>query len=205
MKRKSGFWVALWAVLFVVTGLLAFGLDQGSRGYTPWHDGGQMREWNDDFRSGSTLGGYAMGLGMMGDMGAGRGMGMPYGMMGPGMQGMGIGFDMGKGYAFMPGQLPELSPEQSQKLRQLQQEDQERSSSLVRQLWAAQDKVNLLLMNEKRDWNAIRTASQHVFDFQRQQHDAAIDLQQKIDGLLTDSQQQDRARSWRGNGWMGAQ
>jgi hypothetical protein len=30
-------------------------------------------------------------------------------------------------------------------------------------------------------------------------------MQQKIDGVLTDSQRRDMARSWRGHGWMGAQ
>jgi len=29
-------------------------------------------------------------------------------------------------------------------------------------------------------------------------------MQQKIDGLLTDSQRQEMARAWRGYGWMGA-
>jgi len=203
MKKKSGFWVALWAVLIVVTGFLAFGYGPGSMGYAPWHDGGQMRGWDDDFRSGSTLGRYGMGPGMMG------GIGMPYGMrsqMGPGMPGMGMGFDMvGGGYAFMPGQLPGLSSEQSQKLSQLQQAALTRNSSLVQQIWPAQNKLNLLFMNEKRDWNAIRAASQTLFDLQRQQHEAAIDLQQQIDNVLTDSQRQEMARSWRGLGWMRSQ
>jgi len=206
MKKKSGFWVALWAVLIVVTGFLASGYGPGSMGYAPWHDGGQMRGWNDDFRSGSTLGGYGMGPGIMGGIGAGRDMVIPYGMtsqMGPGMPGMGMGFDMvGGGYAFMPGQLPGLSSEQSQKLSQLQQAAQTRNSSLAQQIWATHNKLNLLLMNEKRDWSAIRAASQTLFDLQRQQHDAAIDLQQKIDGVLTDSQRQDMVRSWQGLGWM---
>ena len=143
-----------------------------------------------------------MGPGMMGGIGAGRGMGLPYGMMRPGMQGMGIGFEMGGGYAFMPGQLPGLSPKQSQKLSQLQQEAQTQNSNLAQQIWPAQNKLNLLLMDEKRDWNAIRAASQTLFDLQRQQHDAAIDLQQKVDGVLTDSQRQDMARSWQGLGCM---
>jgi hypothetical protein len=30
-------------------------------------------------------------------------------------------------------------------------------------------------------------------------------MQQKIDGVLTDGQRRDMARSWRGYGWMGAQ
>lgn len=205
MNRKSGFWVALWAALLVITGFLAFGSGPGTVGYGPWHDWGRMGGWNDDSRGGAS-GGYGMGPGMMGGIGAGRGVGMPYGMMGqmgPGMPGMGMGFDMvGGGYAFMPGQLPGLSSEQSQQLSQLQQAAQTRNSSLVQQIWATHNKLNLLLMNEKRDWSAIRAASQTLFDLQRQQHDAAIDLQQKIDGVLTDSQRQEMARSWQGLGWM---
>ena len=143
-----------------------------------------------------------MGPGMMGGMGM-----MPYGMMGQmgaGMHGMGAGM-RGGGYAPAPGQMPGLTSEQAQKISQLQQEAQARNSSLAQQLWAAQDKLNLLLMNEKRDWSAIRAASQKILELQRQQHDAAIDLQQKVDGLLTNSQRQEMARSWQGYGWMGAQ
>lgn len=206
MNRKSGFWVALWAALLVITGFLAFGPGPGTVGYGPWHDWGRMGGWNDDPRGDGASGGYGMGPGMMGGIGAGRGVGMPYGMMGqmgPGMPGMGMGFDMvGGGYAFMPGQLPGLSSEQSQQLSQLQQAAQTRNSSLAQQIWATHNKLNLLLMNEKRDWSAIRAASQTLFDLQRQQHDAAIDLQQKIDGVLTDSQRQEMARSWQGLGWM---
>lgn len=212
MNLKSAFWVALWVVLVVVTGFLAFGSGPGSMGYGPWHDWGRMGGWSDDSRVQGAYGGYGMGPGMMGDMGAGRGWGMmPYGMMGQmgaGMHGVGPGMGtgmMGGSYPSVPGQIPGLTAEQEQKLSRLQQEATERNSSLAQQLWTAQDQLNLLQMNEKRDWSAIRAASQHLFDLQRQQLDAAIDLQQKVDGLLTDSQRQEMARSWWGYGWMGAQ
>lgn len=135
MNRKSGFWVALWAALLVTTGFLAFGSGSGTVGYGPWHDWGRMGGWHDDPRGGGASGGYRMGPGMMGGICAGRGVGMTYGMMGqmgPGMPGMGMGFDMlGGGYAFMQGQLPDLSSEQSQKFGQLQQEALTRNSSLA--------------------------------------------------------------------------
>lgn len=35
--------------------------------------------------------------------------------------------------------------------------------------------------------------------------DSNIDLQKKIDGVLTDSQRRERARNWRGYGSRGAQ
>lgn len=202
MNKTSAFWIAIWVVLVVVTGMLAFGTGSGSMGYGPWHGWGRMGGWSDDSRLEDSFGGYGMGPGWMGGMGTGRGwgMGMPYGMTGQ----MGAGM-IGGGYPSVQGQIRDLTPDQEQKLSRLQQEAMERNSGLAQQLWAAQDKLNLLQMNEKRDWNAIRAASQHLFDLQRQQLDANLDLQQKIDGLLTDNQRQDRARSWRGYGWMGSQ
>lgn len=202
MNRKRGFWVALWVILVVVTGLLAFGL--GGMGFGPWHGWGRMGAWHDRYRADSTQGWYGMGPGMMGRAlpGQGWGMGRFNGMMGPygsGMPGVGAGM---MGFGMTP---PDLTSEQVRQIDQLQQEALARDRSLAQQLWAAQDTLNRLHMNEKRDWDAIRAASQKLFELQRQQLDAAIDLQQKIDGVLTDSQRRDMARSWRGDGWLGAQ
>lgn len=196
MNRKSAFWIALWLVLVVATGILAFGTGSGSMGFGPWHDRSRMGGLNNDSRVQGPYGGCGMGPGMMGGFGTGRGMGMPFGMMGQYGAGM---------YGMVPGRIPGLTPEQEQKLSRLQQESMERNSSLAQQFWAAQDKLNLLLMNEKRDWNAIRAASQHLFDIQRQQLDSNLDLQQKTDGLLTDSQRKEMARAWRGYGWTGSE
>ena len=200
MNRKRGFWIALWVVLVVVTGWLAFGY--GGMGYGPWH-GGRMGAWDDGYRADGGPRRYGMGPGMMGGAvpGQGLGMGMYHGMMGQygaGMPGMGAGI----GFGMTP---PDLTSEQSQKIDQLQQEALARNRGLSQQLWAAHDTLNRLHMNEKRDWDAIRAASQKLFDLQRQQLDSAIDLQQKIEGVLTDSQRRDMARSWRGHGGIGAQ
>lgn len=194
MNRKRGFWIALWVILVVVTGFLAYGY--GGMGYGPWHGWGRMGAWDDDYRADGAQGWYGMGPGMMGGAapGHGWGMGRSHGMMGQygaGMPGMGAGM----GFGMAP---PDLTSEQVQKIGQLQQEALARNRSLAQQLWAAQDTLNRLHMSEKRDWDAIRAASQKLFDLQRQQLDAAIDMQQKVDGLLTDSQRQDIARSWRG-------
>lgn len=213
MNRKRGFWIALWVILVVVTGWLAFG--HGGTGYGPWHGWGRMGAWHDGYRADGGQGWYGMGPGMMGGKGRFHGMMDPYGAGMPGM-GAGMGFGMAP---------PDLTSEQAQKIDQLQQEALARNRSLAQQLWAAHDALNChplpnggprmlwaahdalnrLHRNEKRDWDAIRAASQKLFDLQRQQHDAAIDMQQKIDGVLTDSQRRDMARSWRGHGWMGAQ
>ena len=201
MNRKRGFWIALWVVLIVVTGWLAFG--HGGMGYGPWHGVGRMGAWDGGHRADRGQGGYGMGPGMMGGAapGQGWGMGRIHGMIGPygaGMPGMGAGMGLGMTPA-------DLTSEQAQKIDQLQQEARARTRSLAQQLWAAHDTLNGLHMTEKRDWDAIRAASHKLSDLQRQQLDAAIDLQQKIDGVLTDSQRRDMARSWRGHGWMGAQ
>lgn len=202
MNRKRGFWIALWVILVVVTGWLAFGY--GSMGYGPRHGWGRMGAWDDDYRADGGQGWYGMGPGMMGGAvpghawGTGRFPGM-MGQYGVGIPGMGAGM---MGFGMAP---PDMTSEQVQKIGQLQQEALARNRSLAQQLWAAQDTLNRLYMSEKRDWDAIRVAAQKLFDLQRQQLDAAIDMQQKIDGLLTDSQRRDMARSWRGDGWMGPQ
>jgi Spy/CpxP family protein refolding chaperone len=137
-----------------------------------------------------------------GEWGAGRN----YGMMGPygggAMPGMGFGMP---GYGMMPGALPGLTPEQSRQIGQLQAEHFERNRMLMQQMWQAQGRLNELYAADKRDWNAIRGATQKLFELQRQQHESAIELWQKIDGLLTDAQRQALARSQRGYGWMGRQ
>ncbi|MDP3421242.1 MAG: periplasmic heavy metal sensor [Thiobacillus sp.] len=201
MNRKRGFWIALWVILVVVTGWLAFGY--GGMGYGPGHGWGRMGAWDGGYRADGAQGWYGMGPGMMGGAAPGQGwsMGRSHGMMGPygaGMPGMGAGMGFGRPPS-------DLTSEQVQKIGQLQQEALARNRSLAQQLWAEQDALNRLHMSEKRDWDAIRAASQKLFDLQRQQLDAAIDMQQKIDGVLTDSQRRDMARSWRGQGWMGAQ
>lgn len=180
MNRKRGFLIALWAVLLVITGCHG----PGGIHAAPWHGGGRMGGWDDRCRMDGVPGGYGMGPGM----GAGMGPGMP-----------------GGGYAAMPGQLPELTPEQSQKIGQMQADSAQRDRSLIRQRREAQSRLDDLYAADTRDWNAIRATARTVLDLQRQQQDAAIDLQQKIDALLTDRQRHEMARGWRGSGWMGAQ
>ena len=195
MNRKRGFWIAWWVVLVVVTGWLAFGY--GGMGYGPWHGWGRMGAWDGGYRADGGQGWYGMGPGMMGGAvrGDGWGMGRHHGMMGRYGAGM-MGFGMAPS---------DLTSEQAQKIDQLQQEALARNRSLAQQLWATHDTLNRLQLNEKRDWDAIRAASQKLLELQGQQLDAAIDLQQKIDGVLTDSQRRDMVRSWRGYGSMGVQ
>jgi len=122
--------------------------------------------------------------------------------MGPGMMGFGMR-GPGGDYAMMLRLLPDLTPEQTGKIEQLQAELIRRNLGLMQQRREAQASLNRLYASEKRDWNAIRAASRTVFDLQRQQMEAAIDMQQKIDGLLTGSQRRQVARAWRSHGWLG--
>jgi Spy/CpxP family protein refolding chaperone len=204
MNRKRGFWIALWVILVVVTGFLAFGHGSGVVGYGPWHGWGRMGGWHDGgrYRADDVPGWYGRGPGMMGGAASGQGWsrGRPYGMMGPNGAGM-----AGWGYAMMPWWLPDLTPEQVQKIGQLHNELAQRNLGVMQQRWETQARLQSLYAAEKRDWNAIRATSRSLFDLQRQQMDAAIDVQQKIDGVLTASQRQQMAQAWRDDGWMGAQ
>ena len=213
MNRKNGFWIALWVVLVVITGFLAFGYGPGGMGYGPPHGWGRMGTWGDAYREDGAQGWYGMGPGMMGGSGygmqPGAGGGYGPGMMGQyggGMpwMGAGMGPGMAGSYTMMPWAPPGLTSEQVQKIGQLQTESAARNRGLMQQAWEVQARLNGLYTADKRDWNEIRTASRTLFDLQRQQMDAMIDMQQKIDGLLTDSQRQEISRAWRGYGWMGA-
>lgn len=194
MNRRTGLWIAVWVVLVVVTGMLAFG--HGRPGYGPWHGWGRMGEW-----SGYASRGYGMGPGTMWGAGSGYGgyMGGPYGMAGP------YGGMMEGAYAMMPWSLPDLTAAQAQKINQLQSETAARNRSLMQQGWGIQSRLTALYAADPRDWDAIRTATRSLLDLQRQQMDAAVDLQQKIDDVLTRSQRQEMARSWGGYGQRGRQ
>lgn len=195
MNQKNGFWIALWVVFVVITGFLAFGYGSRGMAYGPWHGWNRMGAWHDDYRAGGAPGWRGMGPGMMG----------AYGGMMPGM-GAGMGFGMpGMSGAMMIWLPPDLTPEQTGAIGKLQAESAQRSLDIMRQHWEAQARLNELYAAERRDWNAIRAASLKLFELQRQQLDASIDMQQKTEGLLTDSQRRQMARDWRGYGWMGAQ
>lgn len=177
MNRKRGFWIALWLALVVVTGWLAWA--HGPMG-TGWHGWSRMGTWEMD----------------RGDRGDG-----PHAWhgMGPGMMGFGM-WGHGGDYAMMRRLLTDLTPEQIEKIDPLQAELTRRNLSLMQQRRAAQARLNRLYASEERDWDAIRAAARTVSDLQRQQMETAIDTQQKIDGLLTDSQRRQMAHAWRNHG-----
>lgn len=224
MNKKSGFWIALWVVLVVLTGFLAFGSGGGYRGYGPSSGWGPMGNWFEGNRGDGAAAWYGPGSGMIGraNYGQGWGGGRSFGMMGaygagvPGMGygmgaggvGAGMGFGMaGGGYAMMPWALPDLTPEQVQKIGQLQNDPDGRMRSFMQQRWEVQASLSRLYAAEKPDWSAIRKANMDLLELQRQQLDVTLDQQQKMDALLTDSQRTEMARARRsvGFGWMGGQ
>lgn len=202
MTRKTGFWIVVWVLLLILTGFLAFGRGWGPMAYGPAYGWGRMGGWDDGYRSDAAPGWYGMGPGMMGGWGADR----AYGMMaphGPGVPGMGAGMGpAGGAYAMLPWLVTDLTPEQVQKIAALLNAPEDRK--LLQQRWEAQAGLARLYAAEQRDWNAIRAAAMTVSNLQRQQLEAAIDLQQKMDALLTDQQRQAMARAQRSFGWMGS-
>lgn len=225
MKKNRGLLIILWVVLVLISGFLSFGGTGGmgyGTGYGPSAGWGQMGGWGNDegyradgrsswFGMGPGMMGGNYGPGMMGGSGNGWGMGNANGMMGQygsGFSGLGAGMGYGmtgSGYTMMPFGLPDLTSEQEKKLGKIQSESDEQNRPVMKQLWEAQSRLNNLYTTEKRDWNAIRAASRAVSDLQRQQLDATIDLQQKMDSLLTDNQRKKMANTLPGYGQKDAQ
>ena len=176
MNRKIGFWFVLWAVLVVVTGYLAFGYGPGGREYGPRGGWGHMGGWDKGYRSEVAPGWHGMGPGLSG------------------------------GAAGMTPWLPQnMTEEQSKKASQLLGDAEKTNRSQMQQRWDAQARLKNLYTAEKRDWNAIRSASAALSELQSQELKMAIDMQQKIDGLLSDSQRREISRAWRGYGWQEGQ
>ncbi|TCV90255.1 Spy/CpxP family protein refolding chaperone [Sulfurirhabdus autotrophica] len=225
MKKNRGLLIILWVVLVLISGFLSFGGTGGmgyGTGYGPSAGWGHMGGWGNEegyradgrsswFGMGPGLMGGNYGPGMMSGSGYGWGMRNSNGMMGQygsgfPVFGAGMGYGMtDSGFAMMPFGLPDLTSEQESKLAQIQSESDERNSSDMKQLWEAQSQLNKLYATTKRDWNAIRAASNAVHDLQRKQLDATIDAQQKIDSLLTDSQRQKMSIVTRGYTQQGVQ
>lgn len=186
MDRKKVLWIVLWAVLVVLTGYMAFfrGPWMGyGYGYGPWHgawpgwrvQNGWEQEWGPHrWRDWQGMGWNGGNWGMMSGACGGAVPGMALGMPGHGMM--------------MPWFLADLTPEQSEKISQLQVRQMSQNRLTMQQIWENQAQLARLYAADKRDWNAIREASQKIFELQRSMQDAAIETQRKIDALLTDAQ-----------------
>lgn len=195
MKQKTGLWIALWVVLVVVTGFLAFGHGYGGRGFGFGHGWGHMGGWDDRYSENDTRGWHGYGPGMMGG-GYGWGMGYPHGMMGQ------YGF-AGGAFGMAPFLPQNLTAEQAKKLAPLQSEAEKNNLDLLQQSRELQSRLSGLYASDKRDWNAIRETGKALLELQRKQMEATFEMQQKIDGLLTDNQRQEMIRSWRNDDYRG--
>lgn len=178
MIRKRGFWIALWLLLLIITGLLAFGLGSRGTAHGPW--GNWMGGGSDVPRQDGAPLWYS----------AWPGMRAHHGVM------------MGGGYPMMAPRLSGLTPEQAEKIAALRRDAATRSRALEQERRTVQNRLSSLYAADTRDWDAIRNTSRSLSDLQRQQIEVAIDMQQEIDGLLTDSQRQELTRAWR-HGWIG--
>lgn len=174
MNRKKYLWVGVWLVLFVATSVLAFGRWTRDDEFGYWHGWGRMHGW----------GGYHHRWPGDGD----RGNVLPYWHgMGPGMM---DGYRYGRGrtdgdLSWLP---QNLSDEQRRQARQLIQESASENRKLQQQHEDAHDRLQQLYASDQRDWTAIRAAVMELADLQARQLKAAIDLEEKIDGLQRDSQ-----------------
>lgn len=179
MVRKRGFWIVLWLVLLIITGFLAFGLGPRDTVHGPW--GNWMGGGSDvPRRDGAPLW-YSAWPGVMVDHGA----------------------MMGERYAMSAPQLSSLTSEQAEKIAALRQDAAARARALEQEHRVIQNRLSTLYAADTRDWDAIRSTSRSLSELQRQQMEVAIDMQQEVEGLLTDSQRQELTRAWRSHGWMG--
>ena len=119
-------------------------------------------------------GGYGRGGGMMGGYGGG--------MMGGG----GIGYGM-------LAQL-NLTPEQWDKISAIQEETSKKQWELAGKMSEESTKLRKLMFAEQQDRNAITSQYKKVQDLRQQRFQARLDVQQKMDAVLTKEQKTQRRR-----------
>ena len=128
---------------------------------------------------------------MMGDIDSGYGWGMMdqfHGMA-------------GVGYGMMSWLQQNMTEEQVNKVGSLLEDVGKNTRKLMQQRLDAQTKLNRLFTSDKRDWNAIRAAVDELAELNSRQMKAAVEMQQKIDGLLTDKQREEMSQTLRGDSW----
>jgi Spy/CpxP family protein refolding chaperone len=110
---------------------------------------------------------------MMGGFGPGGGMG-------PGMMGGGFGYGM-------LAQL-NLTPEQWDKIGAIQEETSRKQWEVTGRMRDEAIKLRNLMFSEKRDRAALISQYKKVQELRQQQFQARLDVQDKIDGVLTKEQ-----------------
>lgn len=122
----------------------------------------------------------------------------PGGMMGPGMmqgqggpgQPMGAGGDYGMSSVMRAWQLPDLSEEQRNKLRNVAQELRKKHWDLKGAMMEESDKLAQVWSAEPVNANAVGEAYGRLFDLQRQWIVSGIEAKQQVDNILTAEQKQ---------------
>ncbi len=142
----------------------------------------------DPQQGGYGMGPGMMGPGMMGGGGYGPGYGMGSGMMGGMMGGYGMGSGMmgGMGYGMLY-QL-NLTPEQWNKVNEIQQDQAKKNWDLAGKMQEEAFKLRNLMGTEKRDRAAISSQYKKLQELRQQMFQARLDTQDKIEGVLTKEQ-----------------
>ncbi|MFZ5556616.1 MAG: Spy/CpxP family protein refolding chaperone [Pseudomonadota bacterium] len=122
-----------------------------------------------------------MGPGMMGGGMMGPGM-MGGGMMGPGMMGGGMGYGM-------LSQL-NLSPDQWNKVEEIQEETRKRNWDLMGKMQDESYKLRRLLSAPQRDRKAIAEQYRKLSELRQQGFEARLEAHDKLEGVLTKEQRE---------------
>ncbi len=142
-----------------------------------------------------------MGSGMMGMSGYDDGcpwmMGGDMMAMGPDMGMMGRHRGMMGGYG--PGAALNLSDQQQKKVMQIQGEVRKKHWELMGKMNDEYAKLRQLYYSGQRDAAAIGKQQQRIFDLRRQMMESSIDVQNRMEAVLTPEQREKR----RGYGWGG--
>jgi Spy/CpxP family protein refolding chaperone len=184
-------------------------------GYEPGQDGGYGPGYGmgpgmmGGYGPGYGMGPGMMGPGMMGGMmgpgmmgGYGPGYGMGPGMMGPGMMG---GYGLGGGYGMGRGAMGggtgygmlyhlNLTPEQWKKVNAIHEDQVKKQWDLAGKMREEAVKLRNLMTAEPRDRGAITSQYQKLQEVRSQRFQARLDVQEKIDGVLTTEQKAQRRR-----------
>ena len=154
--------------------------------------------------------GYGYGPNMMRGYGCGPGTMHGYG---PGMWGHGYGPGM-RGYGYGPGMMwggwhgwqawgaLDLTPDQQQKIEQLQQAQDEKLQALYAQLYQEMGQLHGLMATEQPDPEAVGKAFDQVSATRKKLMLAHLKLRSGIDQVLTSKQRKilkDRYQRWQGD------
>lgn len=154
-----------------------------------------------------------MGPGMMGGYGPGGGPGYGQGQgygpgygpgygMGPGMMGGYGGYHMGPGmmggYGGYGGNGIDLSPEQSAKMADIQQEFSRKQWDLMGKMHEQNSPMHQAFGSGKFDEQAARKAYDVMTAAHKQMFEISLEARKRVDAVLTPEQREQMQRGWRG-------